>query len=223
MQEIIKRRGRGRPMDPAVSRRILEATRARMATDGYQRMTIADVAADARVTRPTVYKRWSNKADLAAAALQHSEIDERVNGLELDALAPREAVRAVLRVIAEVLGGVGGVRLLASVLIENQHHPCLLDLVYAQLVDGGRTRLAATIAHAQRVGQLRNDLEPLAVGDLLFGAVLVDCLRSDHADNSENTADRVLDSVWGALARQRPLGKVGRKAMGAQLDPSRIG
>ena len=40
-----------------------------MARGGYGRMTIDEVAAEAGVSRPTVYLRYGDKAELATAAL----------------------------------------------------------------------------------------------------------------------------------------------------------
>src|SRR5260370_41999435 len=61
----------GRPRDAAVDEAIILATRDRLARDGYSRMTIGDIVADAGVTRPTLYRRWENKFDLVVDALDY--------------------------------------------------------------------------------------------------------------------------------------------------------
>ena len=64
-------RAGGRPRDPALDEAIILATRARLVQDGYSRMTIGDIAADAGVSRPTLYRRWSNKFELVTDALDY--------------------------------------------------------------------------------------------------------------------------------------------------------
>src|SRR3954465_11001599 len=54
----------GRPRDAAIDEAIILATRDRRVRDGYSRMTIGDIATDAGVTRPTLYRRWATKFDL---------------------------------------------------------------------------------------------------------------------------------------------------------------
>ena len=49
----------GRPRDAALDEAIILATRARLVRDGYSQMTIGDIAADAKVSRPTLYRRWT--------------------------------------------------------------------------------------------------------------------------------------------------------------------
>src|SRR3954454_9270029 len=91
---------RGRPRDPALDEAIILATRARLVRDGYSRMTLGDIAADAGVSRPTLYRRWDNKFELVVDALDYgfrkqSDLYES----DLNRWGPREAlVEAVRRV-----------------------------------------------------------------------------------------------------------------------------
>ena len=62
-------RSRGRPPDPAIRRRVLDAAREILTTEGLGRVTIEAVAARSGVSRPTIYRSWSNAHELAMAAL----------------------------------------------------------------------------------------------------------------------------------------------------------
>src|ERR1700753_3530457 len=64
-------RAGGRPRDSALDEAIILATRERLVKGGYSRMTIGDIAADANVTRPTLYRRWKNKLGLVVDALDY--------------------------------------------------------------------------------------------------------------------------------------------------------
>jgi len=61
---------RGRPRDPARAARILEAAVALIAEVGYDRATVEAIAERAGVGKPTIYRRWSGKAEIVAAAIR---------------------------------------------------------------------------------------------------------------------------------------------------------
>jgi AcrR family transcriptional regulator len=52
---------------------ILDATREVLAEVGYDRLTMDAVAAKARASKATLYRRWNNKVSLVIDALQHSK------------------------------------------------------------------------------------------------------------------------------------------------------
>ena len=59
----------GRPRDPELERRLLAACWEVLTTDGYDALTMTNVAARADAHRTDVYRRWSSKAMLVADAL----------------------------------------------------------------------------------------------------------------------------------------------------------
>src|SRR5260370_39042778 len=61
----------GRPRDAAVAEAIILATRDRLARDGYSRMTIGNIVADAGVTRPPLYRPGQNKFAPVAEVLAY--------------------------------------------------------------------------------------------------------------------------------------------------------
>lgn len=66
----------GRPRDPEVDERILEATLQQLREQGYARMSLDRVAVAAGVGKPAIYRRWKGKADLATAALRRLQVSE---------------------------------------------------------------------------------------------------------------------------------------------------
>ena len=52
---------------------ILDATLAVLADGGYDRLTMDAVAARAKASKATLYRRWTNKVSLVIDALQHSK------------------------------------------------------------------------------------------------------------------------------------------------------
>ena len=61
---------RGRPQDEAIRKRIITATLALVGRYGIDRLTFEMVAAEAHTSRPAIYRRWANKSDLIAEAIE---------------------------------------------------------------------------------------------------------------------------------------------------------
>src|SRR5881394_2608290 len=115
-------RSRGRPRSEAIDERVLEAALAIMARDGYARMSIDAVAAEAGVARPTVYLRHASKAELATAALAAYRQRERPD----DTGDTRADLNARLRHFRRGVERPNGMGMLGTVLAEETHTPELL-------------------------------------------------------------------------------------------------
>ncbi len=61
----------GRPQESRVTSALLQATLVELAENGYEKTTIAAIAARARTSKQAVYRRYADKADLIAAAVEH--------------------------------------------------------------------------------------------------------------------------------------------------------
>ena len=59
---------RGRPRSPEAGEAILEATSKLLSTEGYLGLTVSKVAARARASKSTIYRRWPTKEHLVMAA-----------------------------------------------------------------------------------------------------------------------------------------------------------
>lgn len=90
--------GRGAAREDA----ILRATLTLLARDGYDQMTIDAVAAQARASKATIYRRWPGKAALVVAAVRRHggqpepEVPD-TGDLRADLLAVLTAMRASLK------------------------------------------------------------------------------------------------------------------------------
>lgn len=60
---------RGRPRDPGVDEAILQAALDELTERGYADLTVVEVARRAGVSKPTVYRRWADKAQLVTEAI----------------------------------------------------------------------------------------------------------------------------------------------------------
>jgi AcrR family transcriptional regulator len=186
--------GRGRPRDAGVDERVLEATRRRLASDGFERMTIEDVARDAGVTRPTVYRRWSSKAELAIAAVESVITATRDE--------PTGDLRADLRKIAASLHDgfltQNYLGLLGSALVEREHHPEIFELYHEHLMRPRRRSIRAALQKGVETGALPLETDIDLGVALLVGAFYSLSLSKERPD-SPTWIDRVTDGVIRSL------------------------
>lgn len=89
---------RGRPRDPERYRRILDAARQHFDAHGLVRASMDAIAADAGVSKMTIYSHFKSKEGLFEAAIRE-RTDRVVGGLagaeSLDPLQPRQALMAI--------------------------------------------------------------------------------------------------------------------------------
>ncbi|MDX6328709.1 MAG: hypothetical protein QOI83_1092 [Streptomycetaceae bacterium] len=192
-------RPRGRPRDPLIEEAILRAAHQRLAAEGYSRMTIGNVAADAGVTRPTVYRRWSTKHDLVVDALDYRFRAEQAAypPMDLDAMSAREAVIEAVRRANPRGRSKTGITLIGNVLAESEHAPGFLDLVREHAVKPRRKRLLDTLRAVQARGGIRTDLDLDLFADLCMGTYFAAYVRT--GEDNPNLPARVVDTLWSTM------------------------
>lgn len=190
---------RGRPRDPGIESAVLRATRHRLAVDGYSRMTVADIAADAGVTRPTVYRRWPTKLDLVTAALDYSFLQEQTCLPEPDVtgLPLADALPAVLRRMREGFLRPEGMALIGSVLNEEKRKPELIELCRQHAIEPRLKHLVETLERAQSRGEISAAVDLDAVVSMLYGSFYAKYLRT--GDLPEHFPDNLAATILPAL------------------------
>lgn len=149
---------RGRPRDPDTDRRILDAALQLLGRDGFARMSMDAVAADAGVAKPTIYRRYPSKSDLAAAALAHlaasrdTSAPPRTGNLEHDLVA-------VLRHFKRGVDRPFGIALVGTVLAEEHDTPELLELYRRVIVHPRRAMLRDVLDAAVSRGDVPADAD----------------------------------------------------------------
>ncbi|MFH9085648.1 TetR/AcrR family transcriptional regulator [Streptomyces sp. NPDC017673] len=191
----------GRPRDPAIEEAIIRATRKRLATDGYASMTIGDIVADAGVTRPTLYRRWANKYDLVIDALHYGLRKQReaYPPLDLDQLAPREALVEAVRRLDPRYHNERAMALHGNFMAEVERAPGLLEQLREHAVRPRCEELLMTLVSLQRRGAVREDVDLDMIVTVCFGSYFADYLRTGR-DVPADFAERVVAAVWPTLA-----------------------
>lgn len=182
---------RGRPRSAAAGDAILRATLKLMSENGYAGMSIGAVAAEAGVSRPSIYLRYpGGKAELATAALadlRRSGDVERTGDTRADLVTELRRFHA----------GVSrpfGMAMIGTVLAEEHHHPELISHFRAHVVAPRRQLLRAVLVAARE----RNELVPAADIDgavaMLVGSYYAAYLAGDEIrrDWPERAVDMML-------------------------------
>jgi AcrR family transcriptional regulator len=189
---------RGRPRDTAADQRILAATFRQLVDVGYGGLAIEAVAAEAGVAKTTIYRRYPTKRDLVIASLGR-EVPFPPATPDLTA---RDALELFVRTGVHMLIETGAVRVLASLLIEDQREPGILDTFRSRLLEPRRDLVIAMLRRGMERGELRADIDPLIVTEMVAGAIF-----GHHAVLGQPTTEAwiedLVDHVWHAIAMPR--------------------
>jgi AcrR family transcriptional regulator len=181
---------RGRPRDPARDARILEAAVALIAEVGYDGTTVEAIAERAGVGKPTIYRRWTGKAEVVAEAIRA----RKATGEPVDTGSLRGDLRALVDLLRATLRG-EDVHLAAGLTRLLRSSDELAALFREHVVEYERARWQAALDRAAARGELRGaaDVTPLVadIGPaLVFSRVM---FSGDPIDDA--FADELVDRV----------------------------
>src|SRR3954462_11274997 len=161
----------GRPRDPKLAEAIIMATRTLLVRDGYSRMTLGDIAAEAGVSRPTLYRRWANKLDLVAGALDYGFRRQRdLYDIDISRLEPREALVVAVRRLDPAYFNPDAMVLMGNFAGEVIRTPELLEMLRKQAGGPRGPLLENVLLQLQADGSVSADLDRHTVATLCFGS-----------------------------------------------------
>jgi AcrR family transcriptional regulator len=177
---------------------IFDATLQVLAESGYDRLTMDAVAAKAKASKATLYRRWTNKVSLVIEALQH------------DKGAPDVPDTGSLRGdLQAAFCGVGGltdshtVATFASVLTAISRDADFADAFRRDVV-GPKLAVSHQIwERARQRGELRDDVELDLLEPALAGIVLHRLFLMGECPDSD-TITRVIDQIILPAATRCP-------------------
>lgn len=188
----------GRPRDPALDEAIILATRARLVQDGYSRMTLGDIAADAGVSRPTLYRRWDNKLDLVADALDYGFRKQRdTYDIDISSLEPREALVEAVRRLDPAYFNPDAMVLMGNFAGEVSHTPQLFEMLRQHAVEPRVTLVESVLAQLQERGAVSEDIDTHTIATICFGSYFGAFYRGDAR---EQIPEDVVAVIWPAIA-----------------------
>ena len=185
---------RGRPRDRDVDDRILLAAFEQLVRVGYGGLSIEAVAAEAGVAKTSVYRRYPTKRDLVIAALREETPFEPLPAN----LTAHEALEGFVRQAIHALIDSGAVRILGSLLVEDQREPGLLDVFRERVLGPRRGLVVAMLQRGVERGEIRPDIDPLVVTEMVAGAVF-----GHHVilglEGTDAWVDSLVRHIWAAI------------------------
>ena len=180
------RPAKGRPRSCVADSAIDAAALELFADEGFERFSIEAVAARAGVSKATIYRRFANRVDLLAHAMQ------RLNAKEPHPLVDGdfwENLTLNLEQIRESSPDSLKSRIMIRVLSDGARHPHLQDMVTERVIRPRQVALRAILQMGVARGELRPDLDFDATIAVLVGPMVwLKMLRLNEETGSASTA-----------------------------------
>jgi AcrR family transcriptional regulator len=184
----------GRPRDITRELALLHACAEVLAEVGYDRLTMDAVAARAKASKATIYRRWPDKTALVVETIRQIE-DQVTRWPNTGSL--RGDLLAVLTDIADAVSGDLG-RIVSGVLSAMPHDTDLSGAVRDVVITRVRTGCQSLLARAQERGEVAAGIDPRLVYEVPMALVLYRFLLADGPVDDEYV-EFVVDGVVAPL------------------------
>ncbi|TPG25564.1 TetR/AcrR family transcriptional regulator [Mycobacterium hodleri] len=168
---------------------LLAVTLELLQQNGYERLTVDAVAATAKASKATVYRRWPSKAELVLAAfiegIRQTVVPPNTGSLRGDLLALGNAIRVQSGRHASTVG---------AVLPELSRNPALGDAMEYVFVDQRKAVMTEMLRHAAD----RGEIDAAVISDELWdvlGGYLVSRQILPGRPATEATVTALVDEV----------------------------
>lgn len=188
MTQIAHRAAEPSPWSPRETE-LLAVTLQLLQEHGYDRLTVDAVAAQARASKATVYRRWPSKAELVLAAF--------IEGVRQVAVPPNTGT---LRNDLVQLGGLicqqahQHASTIRAVLVEVSRNPALNDVMQCQFLDQRKALIHDVLRQAVDRGEIdaaaiNDELWDLLPGYLIFRSII------QNRPPTQDTVQALVDEV----------------------------
>jgi AcrR family transcriptional regulator len=187
----------GRPRDSRIDDAVLQATADLLEEVGYLRLTVAAIAERAATNKPAIYRRWPTKAHLVHEAVfpLDGPAATMPSGTDL-----RADIRALVAIGVELLGRPAARAALPGLMAEMTDDPALHTDVLGRFATGSWGWLQQRIDAAIEAGQVRPDVEPSTVLEIIAGSTFVATAIRPRDELGTAWVDRVVDVILGGIA-----------------------
>lgn len=187
-------RNRGRPRSQKARKAILKSTLQLLQKTGFTDLSIEAIAARAGVGKATVYRWWPNKAELVMEAFVFAvEAQLRIPTSGSAEKVIREQMKRWTKIFGSPLG-----RVIAAVIGAGQSDPAMIKAFQTQYIEPRRREARKLLQEAMRKGEIRSNLDPETILDILYGPLYIRLLLQ-HAKLSSDLPDSVFDIVMPGL------------------------
>lgn len=184
---------------PARQAELLRAVLEVLRQTGYHGLTVDAVAARARASKQTIYRRWPTKVDLVVAAFAHT-VAQAPAGTDTGRF--RDDLIALLDSLVNELAELGDI--IVSLIDELRRNPELAAAMRSGYLNGRRQAAIDVFARARTRGEIDPDVDIdllwQVAPSMIFFRALIAGEPIDHA-----FAERLVDDLVAPLCRARGL------------------
>ena len=191
-------RPHGRPRSARADAAILAATRELLAEQGWDRLSLGEVAARAGVAKSTLYRRWPGKAGLVVDAM--AEVFDTLQ--PVDAGSVRADAAAVITDLVALLTRPETQAAFLALAAESARDPGLRAVVREKIIDRQRHLVLAGAARARARTGSPQIHDPGLVFDVITGTIVHRLLIAGEPVD-EDYLGRFLDFLLAALEPSR--------------------
>jgi AcrR family transcriptional regulator len=191
--------GPGRPRDPSVEARVIEAAKEELAERGFEAFSMRSVARRAGVSRPSLALRWPDRD-----ALIIDTLDRLTQWPVPDPSASvRAEIDAVIAHVASLMNpSMLGIQL--RLIADAPRHPQLFKAFRDQVMAKAGVRLTTLLDRAVAEGELPPDVDTHWYADALIGVVFMRTLRSAGLKPPSPEAQRrIVDAMWSTATQRQ--------------------
>jgi AcrR family transcriptional regulator len=194
----MERRGPGRPRSDEARQAILTSTLALLQAEGFEKLSIEGIAEHAGVSKATVYRWWPNKGALVIEAFL-DRIQPELNFPKNASV--REAIHQQMRRLTRLMRGEFG-NMLAVIIGAGQSQPEMVEAIQKYWMAPRRHEARKLVTEAQRRGEIRSDISPDTILDILYGPLYFRLLIG-HGPVDCHFVDAIFDIAESGLNRSR--------------------
>jgi len=182
----------GRPRSAQAHKAILDATLELLAEEGFQGLSIEEVAARAGVGKTTIYRRWASKDELVIDAIHAVQ----VNLSMVDTGNFRNDLVTLFKtayqsMMAHPLLG----QLVLKILGEYQNNPEIFQVYFTQVLIPRFQQFRHMVEQAQARNEIRRDIDWTLVIDLVSGSLYFHWLITRFLVPSTSSADEWVEQM----------------------------
>jgi AcrR family transcriptional regulator len=186
----------GRPRDGSIRRKVIAAALECYEELGWSGFNFEAVSARAKVGRPALYRRWSNREELLIDAFR--ELTPALPAPPDNGNLSEDLTDVAMEYRRVMLGvrGRAGVRLF----IEQEATAYVFQAVAAEISAHRNSLIVETLKQGQSRGEVRSDADLKVATELLIGALMLDALYAQGSHQIRGTVAKTVDTLLRGLS-----------------------
>jgi len=191
----------GRPRSAQAHKAILDATLELLAEEGFQGLSIEDVAARAGVGKTTIYRRWTSKDELVIDAIHAVQVD-------LSMVDTGNFRNDLVTLFKTAYKGMMARPLLEQLVLkfigESYTNPEIFQAFLKQLIIPRFQHFFYMVEQAKARKEIRKDIDPTLVMDLVAGSLYYHWIVTRYVVPTSSTSpdewvEQMIDAVMQGI------------------------